>query len=311
MRSRFVRWPRASELEEKPMRVLLAVDGSMHSQHATEVVGQLSSVKSLTVVHVVNLPRLAYPTLGPDISRDLAMTIEQAMREEGEKILKQAMSHLSCHHAPISKRLEIGSPADRILAIAEEENPDLIIIGARGMGQVQELIFGSVSHRVLTHASCSVCIVKSPIAKLDTILLPLQGEGDERTATEFFAKHPFKGTVKITVFNVVPIPRSIFRAGVSASETKIQQALESAEEFIDHVVLRLQELHYSTIGRVGMGAPGETILEQETVTAPDLIVMGTHNASTFSRFVLGSVSHTVLHRSTHSVLLIRPTGKER
>lgn len=292
------------------MRVLLAVDGSPHSQHAAEALRQLSSVKSLTVVHVVNLPRLAYPALGPDITQDLAMVIEQAMREEGEQILKQAMSHLSYHNAPISKRLELGSPADRILAIAEEEGSDLILIGARGLGQVQELIFGSVSHRVLTHAPCSVCIVKSPIAPLREILVPLQGEGDERAAIAFFAKHPFKGTSQITVFNVVPIPRSIFRAGVSASETKIQQALESAETFTDHVVAELQKLRYSATGRVGMGAPAETILEQEATTNPDLIVMGTHNPSTLSRFVLGSVSHTVLHRSTHSVLLIRPTGKE-
>jgi len=117
------------EQEEKQMRVLLAVDGSPHSQHATEAVGQLSSVKSLTVVHVVNLPRLSYPALGPDIAQDLAMTIEQAMREEGEHVLKRAMSHLSYHNGPVSKRLEIGSPADRILSIAEEEHTDLILIG--------------------------------------------------------------------------------------------------------------------------------------------------------------------------------------
>jgi len=292
------------------MQVLLAIDGSPHSQCATGAVGQLSSVKGLTVVHVVNLPRLAYPALGPDIAQDLAMTIEQAMREEGEHILKRAMSHLSYHNAPVSKRLEMGSPADCILAIAEEEHTDLILIGARGLGQVQGLNFGSVSHRVLTHAPCSVCVVKSPLTKLHEILLPLQGEGDERIATQFFAKHPFSGTTEITVFNVVPIPRSIFRAGVSASETKIQQALESAEAFTDHVVVGLKELHYSTIGRVGMGSPGETILEQEATSNPDLIVMGTHNPSTLSRFIMGSVSHTVLHRSTHSVLLIRPTRKE-
>jgi len=293
------------------MRVLLAVDGSTHSLHAAEAVGHLSSVKQLTVVHVVDLPRLSYPALGADISQDLAMTIEQAMREEGGQILKRAMSHVSYHQAPVEKRLEVGSPADRILSVAEEEHSDLILIGARGLGEVEELIFGSVSHRVLTHAPCAVCVVKTPMAKLEEVLLPLQGEGDERTALQFFSKHPIKGTSEITVFNVVPIPRSIFRAGVSASETKIQQALESAEQFTDHVVGGLKDLHYSTIGRVGMGAPAETILEQESATSPDLIVMSTHNPSTLSRFVLGSVSHTVLHRSSHSVLLLRPSQDDK
>jgi nucleotide-binding universal stress UspA family protein len=81
--------------------------------------------------------------------------------------------------------------------------------------------------------------------------------------------------------------------------------LESAETFMDKAVAELKATSYAVTGLVGMGAPAETILEQETETQPDLIVMGSHHPSAISRVVLGSVSHTVLHRSSCPVLLLR------
>ena len=74
---------------------------------------------------------------------------------------------------------------------------------------------------------------------------------------------------------------------------------------MDKAVGELKSTSYAVTGLVGMGAPAETILEQETETQPDLIVMGSHHPSAISRVVLGSVSHTVLHRSSCPVLLLR------
>lgn len=287
------------------MRVVLAVDGSEHANQAAEAVRYLTSVKSLTVLHVLDLPRLTYPMLGPEIAKDLAMTVEQAMRAEGERVLKRTMSRLSWHAATVDKRLEEGAPAECILSVAQEVEADLILMGARGLGQIQELMLGSVSHRVVTHASCPVLIIKSPLTDIKKILLPLQDFEDVERVKRFLAKHPFHAQVDITLFTVVPIPRSIFRAGVSASESKIQQALESAETFIDKAVGDLKSTSYSVTGLVGMGAPAETILEQESEAKPDLIAMGVHHPSAVSQVLLGSVSHTVFHRSGGPVLVIR------
>ena len=287
------------------MRVLLAVDGSEHSNRATEAVRSLASVTSLTILHVIDLPRLTYPMIGPEIAKDLAMTVEQVMRSEGQLVMTRTMSHLSYHASPLNKRLEEGVPAEMICSAAKEIQADLILMGARGVGQIQELVLGSVSHRVLTHAPCPVLIIKLPLAEIKTILLPLQDFQDVERVKGFLGNHPFHAQVEIIVFTVVPIPRSIFRAGVSASESDIQQALESAESFMDNAVGELKSTSYAVTGLVGMGAPAETILEQETETKPDLIVMGSHHPSAISRVVLGSVSHTVLHRSNCPVLLLR------
>ena len=287
------------------MRILLAVDGSEHSTYAAEAIHCLTPAQSLTALHVLDLPRLTYPMLGPEIAKDLAMTVEQAMRTDGEQAMKRTMSHLSHYSAQVDRRIEEGDPADLILCVSQEVRADLIVMGARGLGQIQELVLGSVSHRVLTKASCPVLIIKSSLAQINRVLLPLQDFEDVTRIKPMLAKHPFHAGTEIHAFTVVPIPRSLFRAGVSASETKIQHALESAESFIDKAVSELQSTAYTVAGLVGMGAPAETILEQETETKPDLIMMGVHHPSAVTQVLLGSVSHTVLHRSQGPVMVIR------
>ena len=44
----------------------------------------------------------------------------------------------------------------------ERSQTDLVVLGARGRGGIRRLLLGSVSEAVLTHASCSVLIVRAP-----------------------------------------------------------------------------------------------------------------------------------------------------
>ena len=56
--------------------------------------------------------------------------------------------------------LENGKPADVILALAKQNESDLIVVGSRGFGDLKSLIMGSVSHKVLQMAECPCLIVK-------------------------------------------------------------------------------------------------------------------------------------------------------
>jgi len=287
------------------MRVLLAIDGSEQSTHATQAVMSLASVSRLTILHVIDLPRLTFSMLGPEIAHDLSKVAEEALRKDGEQALTRAKSLLSGKVEPMELRLEEGSPAELILSVAQETHPDLILMGARGKGQVEELFLGSVSQRVLTHAACPVLIINGPLPEIKNILIAIQSLDDVQKVKQFLEKHPFHTRTDITLFSVVPIPRSLFRGGVSAPEEKIEQALQSTETFLDQAVSQLKGCYDSVKGYVGLGAPANTILEQASITKPDLMVMGVHHPSTITRFVLGTVSHTVLHQATRPVLVIR------
>lgn len=287
------------------MRVLLATDGSEQSFHATKAVMSLASVSTLTILHVIDLPRLTFSMLGPEIAYDLSKVAEEALRKDGEQALTRTKALLSDKVKAVEIRLEEGSPAELILSVAQEEHPDLILMGARGKGQVEELFLGSVSQRVLTHAACPVLVINGPLTDIKKILIAIQSQDDVQKVKQFLAKHPFHPQTEITLLSVVPIPRSLFRGGVSAPEEKIEQALESTETFLDQAVSQLKDCYDSVKGYVGLGAPANTILEQASITEPDLLVMGMHHPSTITRFVLGTVSHTVLHQATRSVLVIR------
>jgi nucleotide-binding universal stress UspA family protein len=53
-----------------------------------------------------------------------------------------------------------GRAADSILAAAEHEKADMIVMGSRGMGNLKGLFVGSVSHKVSQHAPCTCVTVK-------------------------------------------------------------------------------------------------------------------------------------------------------
>ena len=57
--------------------------------------------------------------------------------------------------------VEVGSPANVILKVAADLEADLIVIGARGAGAVARLAshFGSIAHKVVSHAHCPVLTV--------------------------------------------------------------------------------------------------------------------------------------------------------
>jgi len=57
----------------------------------------------------------------------------------------------------ISAHIADGSPADVIIAAAEKENADMIVIGSRGLGNIAGLLMGSVSHKV-SHLSKRTCV---------------------------------------------------------------------------------------------------------------------------------------------------------
>lgn len=60
----------------------------------------------------------------------------------------------------ISASIADGSPADVIIAAAEKENADMIVIGSRGLGNIAGLLMGSVSHKVSHLSKCTCVAVK-------------------------------------------------------------------------------------------------------------------------------------------------------
>jgi nucleotide-binding universal stress UspA family protein len=287
------------------MKYLLAIDGSEQSLDATRVFEALTSAESLKVLNVVSVPGIPYPAMGANVAKDLAMTVELAMKEEGERALDQAVSLLPLHPGSVSKQLEMGSPAESILKLAQEEKVDLVVMGARGLGLIREQVFGSVSHRVMTHASCSILLVKQPIRKIKKVLIPVESQADSDAVLTFFKKNPFRESCSITVLHVLPMVQPVWPVGAMIPPEFRKEMMNYSQKFTQVLCLELERLGHQAKGLVIEGAPSVAIVEEIRKAKPDLLVMRPQSQSGVSRFFLGSVSHSVAHHTDCSLLLVR------
>ena len=291
-----------AEKGELTVKTLLAVDGSDNSYEAVRTLKYLSRTDQLILLHALNVSRPAYPKMIPEVANELYHALERSMREDGERLLDRVQSLLPLHAGQVTKRLELGSPAEIIVTTAEHEHVDLIVMGARGVGPFKERMLGSVSHRILTLAPCAKLIVKGPVKTMKNVLLPLQGPYDREAAIRFLQLKPFHEPVEVSLLTVLPSVRPLWPVETAAAEQLEEQALHSGRDFIDDAATSLRALGYHVKGRAMLGTPVESILQEASAVQSDLILMGSRGRSGVTRFVLGSVSHAVLHRMPCPVL---------
>ena len=285
------------------MKTLLAVDGSDNSYEAVHIMKYLARAEQLTLLHALDVSRPAYPEMLPEVAEELYKTLEQSMKEDGERLLKRVESLLPLHAGPTTKQLRVGSPAKTILSMAEEQKADLIVMGARGLGPIKERLLGSVSHRILTLAPYATLIVNGPVKPVKQILLPLEGPIDAEAAVRFLRLQPFHETVELTLMTVLPWTEPPWPSGAAAAAAAAAtEMLEKQTEYIEAVAERLCAIGYKAHGVALLGTPPTMILQQATTLRSDLILMGTRGRQGITRFVLGSVSHAVLHKAPCPVL---------
>ena len=121
----------------------------------------------------------------------------------------------------------------------------------------------------------------------------------------FFESKPFRNSVRATVMHVVPFSQPVWPVGAMIPEDFRKEIIQHGEKFTEAVATKLRGLGHKAHGMAVMGAPSLTIAEEVQSKKPDLLVMQTHSRSGLSRFLLGSVSHSVIHHTDCSVLLVR------
>ena len=135
--------------------IVCAVDQSDTTDDVVRVAQALATALRgrLVLVHV------APSTEAPGVSA--APAGQERLREEELADARTLLQHVAgrLDAGDAEQRAELGPPADRIVAIAEEENAALVVIGSRGRGDVKSALLGSVSHGVLSRATCPVVIV--------------------------------------------------------------------------------------------------------------------------------------------------------
>lgn len=172
-------------------RILVATDGSDLGERAVRIAGEMAanSGASLDLLHVQttgpipeSLKHLAEVehladtgggarpgVVGMSGAANIAMTEAEAgspaawkiANAIGREILKRAEREARAKGVQqTASHLEEGDPAAEILKGAVKRQADLIVLGNRGLGQLERIILGSVSREVAQKAACTCMIVK-------------------------------------------------------------------------------------------------------------------------------------------------------
>lgn len=148
------------------MKILVAVDGSPCSDAAVEEVArrpwpQGSSFLVLTAVEPVTPPTPEAWALPMTFVEEM----DSALRDQARSTLNRAIQTLKPKldkTNSLDGRIVPGSPRTVILEEAEEWGADLIIVGSHGYRAWERFLLGSVSQSVVSHAKCSVEVVRCP-----------------------------------------------------------------------------------------------------------------------------------------------------
>ncbi len=169
-------------------KILVPVDGSPHSVKAVELASDLASKYDAEIIllhvllrghmpdglkkalevevgkrmsdagNLVNMPQEIMARVGS--KKDTQLTIEEL-----DYIGKYVLSSVAniCQRKGVTKverRVEEGNPAKVIIKAADDSNVDMIVMGNRGLSDLQGILVGSVSHKVSHLAKCTCVTVR-------------------------------------------------------------------------------------------------------------------------------------------------------
>jgi nucleotide-binding universal stress UspA family protein len=120
--------------------IVVGTDGSERAERAVDRAGELAKLLGVTI-HVMS-----------------GHSDERGARSEAERYLNQAHERLVRTGVDSETHLWSGEPVEGLLAIAEEQDAQMIVVGNRGMTGARRVL-GSVPNRVSHRARCDVLIV--------------------------------------------------------------------------------------------------------------------------------------------------------
>jgi nucleotide-binding universal stress UspA family protein len=296
------------------MKVLLAIDGSDASMSAVAATAALPIPARSTVEIVSVIPHSFAPegAVWPNVVRVDPPNDRDRIYDDVSQRLMQIGDRVRNNDRTVEVRVLDGRPATEIVVEAERSGADLIVMGARGLSSVQRLLLGSVSSEVVDHAPCPVLIARHPT--VDRVLLATDGSPSATEATRFVAQSGLFEGSQIRIISignpglpwwvgVTPVDGmtsiDIYADEAEASERHARHVSEEAAE-------RLGELHVTGTSAVRDGDVVSAILQDAKGWNADLIVVGARNLGTMHRWLVGSVSRSVLHMADASVLIVRP-----
>jgi len=290
-------------------RILVCVDpsasGDVCVRHAISLARALRS--ELTLVHVMEPAQRAKPhvdALDWEIARQEARSYLERLQGEAAGALGWA----------VNARLEQGHPPERIVALAQEIDADLTVLGSHGEGGVTPWNLGSTAHHVIAVSRGSVFIAPisgtADVAAPRRILAPLDGSRRTEGVLPTAARIARAYGAELILVHVVHelLPTLVLYA---------TEDLDRARELTAHLAICAKAyLEGLRIGLVREGTPVRTvvachanerhaILEISKREHADLVVVAAHGTACDPERTFGTVTEYLLAHARAPLLVLQ------
>jgi len=286
-------------------KVLVALDFSVYSQKILDRITEIPGIQEVVLLHVVDATRPSRIgwTHGPHIEN------AKILMDEKKEALENLGLKVRINVDVIVNAITQGTIAQAILEIAETEHVSLIVVGARGINPIQELLLGSVSSTVLRYATMNVLIIRDATGQgaitaahrplFSNVLVPT--DFSKPSDDVISVLKTLEGMKKVVLLHVV-----------SRAETKaeIDESVENAQARLAKLQQDLAAAGITSDLRVRVGDPTEMILSLTEEESVSLIAMNAHGTDWLRNLILGSTTFTVVRRTKKSVLIVRK-GKSK
>ncbi|MEF2145433.1 MAG: universal stress protein [Desulfovibrionaceae bacterium] len=137
-------------------KILLPVDDSEYSTRAAQMAAKMAKnfgaeVIVLSCYRIFKLPQMDDQTLGRAMDELVAARVD---------IIERQTAPLRELGVPYETEIQGGRPSDLVPRFAQSQGVDMVIMGSKGRGDLEGLIMGSVTHKVMQSVKCPVLVVK-------------------------------------------------------------------------------------------------------------------------------------------------------
>ncbi len=301
-----------------PVKVLLATDGSDRARATADLLYRLLPPQAEVVLLSVSGDS-ELPT--DEVAPGALSQLRDALQGETERLLAAEVERLEEAGHEVQVMIRHGDAGDQVTRAAEEVKADLLAVGSRGLSPFKEFLLGSVSQRVIRHSPCSVLLGRPDQQEEPggregrealRIVLAIDGSDPSRAAARSLARLARHHRFEVHCVTVLPAPRDWGVDLARHASDATRRDRERAAQLLRQTCAMLQTAGAPASSHLLVGSdPAEELIEYARGHGCRLLAIGNKGLSAVDRFLLGSVSHKIVHYATCPVLLVKGTGLVR
>jgi nucleotide-binding universal stress UspA family protein len=217
-----------------------------------------------------------------------------------QKSLSKMKGYSKRSGVPYEARVIEGIASEEIIKFSREENVDIVFAGRRGISEIEQILIGSTTSRLIRNSDIPIFVVpkNKRNVTIEKVMCPIDLNDFSLRELEY-AIH-FSRQLKAKLYVVHISEFFNYKVPVLKRDKLIDKINEKIMGIAEDLNYKIENIIYDE------GEPGQKIIEIAKKNKVDVITMATHQRKGIEKFFLGSITEKVLMYSDVPVLVLPP-----